>query len=396
LHSAEEYDAYLTEDSAILTYMTATTPDISHNYAFNFPDVNGMGGPTYIQLQERVAIQATDHSVSKLGEITNYIDTTYPDSSNLEFYFYRQPFVKKIEPTSGLAQGGTIITVTGGWFMQMPEYGVYPFCKIGDSIIRARYVQSNRILCKTPATTDLGAAAPVSVSLNGVDWVETGFSFSYYEKPIMTDLQPRSGSVEGGTEIWIKGSKFSNITHGLKTVKCRFRQIMPTNATSADDLFDEENVPTKFIPAYYINAETMKCASPTGWVGGDQVKVDLTFNGVDYTDQVYTFSFYSIYDSFPKSGPATGINQYIQIRGKGFRTESTIICVLNGTEISPIKVKQDVIKCPMVLASWPSDKYESVNFHILIDGSKRDFGSFHYYKQIEITDVSPLLGPNEG
>jgi len=132
----------------------------------------------------------------------------------------------------------------------------------------------------------------------------------------MTELQPRSGSVEGGTEIWIKGSKFSNITQSLKTVKCRFREIMPTN--SSDEPFDEDNVPTKFIPAYYINAETMKCASPSGWSGGDKVKVDLTFNGVDYTDQSYVFSFYSIYDSFPKSGPATAVNQYIQIRGKGF------------------------------------------------------------------------------
>jgi len=54
--------------------------------------------------------------------------------------------------------------------MQIPEYGVYPFCKIGDSIIRARYVQSNRILCKSPATVDLAAAYPISVSLNGVDF----------------------------------------------------------------------------------------------------------------------------------------------------------------------------------------------------------------------------------
>jgi len=47
----------------------------------------------------------------------------------------------------------------------------------------------------------------------------------------------------------------------------------------------------------------MKCASPSGWVGGDQVKVDLTFNGVDYTDASFVFSFYNIFGSFPKSGP---------------------------------------------------------------------------------------------
>jgi hypothetical protein len=234
----------------------------------------------------------------------DYVDTTFPDSSNLEFYFYRQPFVKKIEPSSGLAQGGTLLSITGGWFQQLPEYGVFPFCKIGKKIIRGRFVSTTRILCKTPASTDLSAPVSIAVSLNGVDFVETGFTFSYYERPEISDVQPRSGSIEGGTELWLRGSKFSNITHGMKTVRCRFRQIVPKNSSNDAD-FDEDNVPTKFIPAYYIDKETMKCASPSGWHGGDQVLVDLTFNGVDYTENNFVFSFYNIFGSFPKSGPAT-------------------------------------------------------------------------------------------
>ena len=41
----------------------------------------------------------------------------------------------------------------------------------------------------------------------------------------------------------------------------------------------------------------MKCASPAGWAGGDTVKVDVTFNGVDYTDNNFDFNFYSIFIS---------------------------------------------------------------------------------------------------
>ena len=206
--------------------------DISYEYTVDTPDVKGMGGAVYVQLSERVSIQTIDHSQKKRGEITDFIETIYPDSSNIEFYFYRQPFVKKIEPTSGLATGGTVLSITGGWFMQKPEYGVYPFCKIGGSIIRAKYVQSNRILCVTPPSSDILTPSSVAVSLNGVDFHDTGFTFSYYEKPVIIDIQPRSGSVEGGTEIWLKGTKFSNITHGMKTVRCRFRQIMEVNATT--------------------------------------------------------------------------------------------------------------------------------------------------------------------
>jgi hypothetical protein len=166
------------------------------------------------------------------------------------------------------------------------------------------------------------------------------------------------------------------VTHGLKTVRCRFRQIVADN----DTRYDADNVPTKFIPAFFIDSETMKCASPSGWVGGDQVKVDLTFNGADFTDNTFIFSFYNIYGSFPKSGPADATHQYIQIRGKGFRPESTILCVLNGTEIAPVQIKSEVIKCPMHLSNWPADRYDTINFHVLIDGGKHDFGDFHYFR----------------
>jgi hypothetical protein len=50
------------------------------------------------------------------------------------------------------------------------------------------------------------------VSLNGVDWKETNFHFSYYERPVITDIAPKSGDSAGGTELWLKGTKFSNIT----------------------------------------------------------------------------------------------------------------------------------------------------------------------------------------
>mmetsp|Transcript_10725 Transcript_10725/g.18003 ORF Transcript_10725/g.18003 Transcript_10725/m.18003 type:complete len:92 (+) Transcript_10725:96-371(+) len=50
----------------------------------------------------------------------------------------------------------------------------------------------------------------------------------------------------------------------------------------------------------------------------------------------------------------------------------------------------------MVLEDWPADSYETVNFYILVDGGKHDFGNFHYYKQITVEEVTPLIGPQEG
>ena len=81
---------------------------------------------------------------------------------------------------------------------------------------------------------------------------------------------------------------------------------------------DENKPPVRYMPAYFIQKDIMKCASPSGWNGGDMTAVDLTFNGVDYTDANFPFQMYSYYGSFPKSGPYDSTNQYIKVRGKGF------------------------------------------------------------------------------
>lgn len=67
----------------------------------------------------------------------------------------------------------------------------------------------------------------IEVSLNAQDWIDTGHDFGYYEKPVLTDIRPRYGNIAGGTEVWLKGERFSNATNGLKTVMCRFTQISP-------------------------------------------------------------------------------------------------------------------------------------------------------------------------
>jgi hypothetical protein len=288
-------DKVLAEGDNIKSYFAALSPDMRRLYNNDPYSVDGQGGPVYVQLSERIPTTIKRHDAT--GAIVNdYIETTYSDSSSMEYYFYRNPFVTKIEPNIGLTEGDTQISVSGGWFQQIPEYGVYPFCKINEIVTRGQFITTNRIICPSPPSTDTTKLFKLSVSLNGVDWVETAFTFSYFEKPILDDIQPRSGVAEGGTEINLKGSKFSN-SPSMKTVRCRFRQMI-------NGQVDDEHGASKYVPATYVSAEKMKCGSPSGWQGGQSVKVDLTFNGVDFTDSSFNFDLYSIFGNFPKSGPA--------------------------------------------------------------------------------------------
>lgn len=297
--------------------------------------------------------------------------------------------MKKVQPTQGLTSGGTPIEVSGAWFDQKLDYGVIPYCAIGDKIVRAQYFSTVRIVCYSPPNDNLSASLPVKVSLNGVDFVDTGFFFSYYTQPELQGLSPQSGPYQGGTEILVKGNLFSNITDP-QSVKCRFTFKNGTAGFRA-------TLP-KTMPAFYIDSHTMMCLSPNGFMGGDKVNVQLTFNDMDYTPEQdnMVFSYYAIFGAFPHSGPADGFGQVILVKGAGLTTSTHIQCHLNSTDIAPVRVFDDVIECPMVLPDKDPKVTGYVPFGLNFDGTWNDFGEFYYYLQISFEEIVPTFGPAEG
>lgn len=149
------------------------------------------------------------------------IQTYNYNPQNVEYYMYKNPTILRMHPRSGLTKGDTLVQVIGIWFKYMPEYGIVPHCKFGDKIVRAYFDSTVRLVCKTPPNSNTISKLPFEVSLNGVDWSTTGFTFSYYDEPIMTDIYPDMGSIAGSEEIYIKGDKFTNITDPEEFM-CRF------------------------------------------------------------------------------------------------------------------------------------------------------------------------------
>ena len=75
---------------------------------------------------------------------------TYEPSS-VEFYSYRVPTVLKIFPTAGFMKGGTAVEILGLWFDYAPQYGIVPHCKFGNTIVRAHFDSTVRLVCTSPA-----------------------------------------------------------------------------------------------------------------------------------------------------------------------------------------------------------------------------------------------------
>ena len=112
------------------------------------------------------------------------------DPSSVEVYYYKDCITKEVGPHSALTSGGTPVSVIGAWYKYMPEYGVVPHCRFGNKIVRAQFDSTVRIVCIAPPAplTDENSDNSFWVSLNGVDFIDTGFTFSYYEQPIIYDL----------------------------------------------------------------------------------------------------------------------------------------------------------------------------------------------------------------
>jgi len=232
-----------------------------------------LGGPVYVSVGQHIQFNSTN-STEAAGDSSLYIYHYTYSNSLVEFYYYKTPTVKKIEPTSGLTTGGTPIEISGIWFDQKTEYGLFPYCKIGSMIVRASFSSTVRIVCYSPPSEYIAAPLPIKVSLNGVDWHDTGFTYSYYYQPEVFKNFPTAGPLTGGTEIYISGDHFSNITNS-ENVKCKF--------TLYDSTTSGRKVESRTTPAYYINETMMWCASPSGFLGGDKCHVSLTFNSMDYS-----------------------------------------------------------------------------------------------------------------
>lgn len=155
LRLAEANYPDIEDKQSIEKYAGAITPNVSEMFTFGFPDVRGQGGIVSVLIGENVNISLIDHdnsSKSYRQRIDSFIECAYYDTSDLEYLFYRNPIITKLEPNNGLTSGGTVVDISGAWFNENPAYGQFPFCKFGDNVVRGKFISTTRIQCTSPAT----------------------------------------------------------------------------------------------------------------------------------------------------------------------------------------------------------------------------------------------------
>ncbi|CAI9531658.1 unnamed protein product [Staurois parvus] len=117
------------------------------------------------------------------------------------------PHIYSFFPSTGIIDGGAIITINGRNMGQKAEDISVTVCDQPCTVLPELYVVSNRIVCSLLASAGV-ESGNVKVSVNGR---EPGISTQlfYYQDPQFYSLTPVKGPMAGGTKITISGTKLS-------------------------------------------------------------------------------------------------------------------------------------------------------------------------------------------
>ena len=202
---------------------------------------------------------------------------------------------------TGSVNGGTEVSIFGTGFTKRYEAA----CSFGSKIVQAHVINDTNAWCLSPSQESIGTV-PVEISLNGVDFTDNYVLFHYTEPSQVLSIRPQSGSMNGGTKVFINGTNFNS----TGTFKCAFGD--------------------RVVEAEFVSPSSITCISPSGHVG--RVSVEVTSNGVDYTTNFVQYTYrlpVRLVSVYPTSGPESGGTE-IRIVGMNFVDALDLKCRFSG------------------------------------------------------------------
>lgn len=335
------------------------------------------GGFVYVEIGSNIELEAGNN-------ITYTVYDEYTRNRIL-FFYYKEPVLHYLYPRSGTSEGGTVVYISGESFMNYESVNCFPRCRFGDVLVDAEFINTVKIRCVSPPQKP-GSANTVNVELNfnGFEWTNRELKFSYLKTPIIYSISPISGPSIGGTRIAVHGANFTGEVIP-EEFKCKFTPI-------------NSNEKVRYIPAEFNSEQLIYCSLPPGWTTGSEVKIDVTFNGIDYTNSNVIFNIYQIDKVFPRSAPSSGSPLGLSIVGSGLIKNPNASIILENEELYARSYSPNKIVFPLNGPKGGSSFTGNVALDASVNGVdfQRFNRGFQYYTQPEVESVSPKSGPVTG
>ncbi|MHB8379369.1 MAG: IPT/TIG domain-containing protein [Acidimicrobiales bacterium] len=245
-------------------------------------------------------------------------------------FTFQNVSVTKLSSTSGLAQGGQTVTVTGTGFIGVTGVTFAP----ADSASFNASVGAASFHVDTPTSMTLTSPSATRLIAAGTSKVLTDlvvsvgseqstastsdhYTFEYLQ---LTKVTPVTGPIGGGTHVALKGQDFKQVTDVVFVYDAK-KPGVPAPFTALSD--------KKIV----LTAPSML---PYGTKGTSRIPTDIIVTVGNFatkahaTDQ-FTFSELSVKSLSPTSGPLGGATK-VTLSGSGF-TGATRVTLTNGTSV---------------------------------------------------------------
>lgn len=284
------------------------------------------------------------------------------------------PVITGMSPANGPLGGGTTVYVDGKSFTTSTK--LYFLIDGQEVDLNATYVNSTRLMAKTPSATNPGPVDVKAANDDGKSGVLAG-GFTYdappvYPDPIITSLSPNQGSKRGGGLIDIYGQDFQRGA----------RVLLGNEQLELSAYLSKTNVRVKAPAVSTAGPVDVTIINPDG-------KLFTLAGGYTYLDDLPVITAIS-----PNSGPiAGGTNIYID--GKYFASD--MIVMLDHVEINYTYVNSTRIVVKTPAASVPG----AVELTVSSVSGASSTTTFTYeappaIPAPTITGVSPATGPLKG
>ena len=306
-------------------------------------------------------VSATQITATAPAESVGPVDITVTTSGEISAIsssdkFTYLPSVTGVSPSSGLASGGTSVTITGSGFSSASTVAFGTTAATGVTDVSATQIT---------ATAPAGAGVEdVTVTTSGnTSAISSSDQFTYV--PIVTGVSPSSGPAGGGSVVTITGSGFT----AASTVE--FGTTAGTGVT-------------------YVSATEIKATAPAEAVG----PVDITVTTSGKTSAISTADEFTYVPSVtgvsPSSGPAGG-GSVVTITGSGFTAASTVeFGTIAGTGVTFVSATQ-------ITATAPAEAVGPVDVTVTTSGETSAISSSDKFTYLpSVTSISPSSGPAGG
>ena len=317
--------------------------------------------------KDRVSCRTPSHI---LGEVELRLCSNNQFCSESITYVYNpQEMLESIFPVSCFLNGCSSVTISGRNFINTSSLS----CKFGTLITPAVFINSTMVECSVP-TVQTPTIVSMGVSNNGYDYLASGISFEYLQKPILSSVMPQFAAWNSSTLVDICGTDFLDDS--------RMQFIIGSSAIRIVSAFPKDGCITCVVDTTAVSEEYTD--NPV------RISIAIDDSNIFGTDFLFLFHQVPLTDRFqPVSGPESGNwNVYIPIPTSKFRTE-TFYCRFSHSIVVLAELTQtDSISCLVpklpVGFSELEISFDSISFY--------GVGKIQITSMINIVSYSPSSG----